>query len=164
MKKILKRIKTKFLFFILDNFVYSYSAVGLALMLNVNLIAFLVCDILMILIILESVLRVPDFKVIKISDLAKANLFLIMVWLSCIFSLAFNCLLHTVSSCWLRGIHINLPTIAIRVKMLCEWVFKLHFVQRLHGHARYTRDRVQPTWLLLYCFLLKLIFEGQRLE
>jgi hypothetical protein len=81
MKKILKRIKTKFLFFILDSFVYSYSAVGLALMLNVNLIAFLVCDILMILIILGSVLRVPDFKVIKISDLAKTNLFLIMVWL-----------------------------------------------------------------------------------
>jgi hypothetical protein len=82
MKKKLKKIVTKGLFFIIDHFVYSYSAVGLILMLKANLIAFLVCDTFMI---LGSVLIVPDFKRIKISDLAKANLVLLLIWLSLVF-------------------------------------------------------------------------------
>jgi hypothetical protein len=64
MRSKIKKIIETCLIFMFDNFIYSYVAVSLVLMLNLHLLVFLVWDIVMI---VASATKTPsDFKIVKL--------------------------------------------------------------------------------------------------
>ena len=75
-------IKKLFLIIIYRNFSHIYAAVGLVLMLRYHVIIFLLWNFLMI---MGSIIKMPDFKSAKISELSKANFFILLIWLLIVF-------------------------------------------------------------------------------
>ena len=148
------------LIFTFDNFKYSYVIVGLLMMHNIYIFAFLMTDIFMIVVIIAIKLPLP-LKTLKL-DFAKAYFFIILIWLSLIFSRLFSNSLHRLSFL-LRRIFFNLPRMLTRVKTLWEWIYKLYLLQHLYRYIRSTRDLVSNSWRILYSFILKWIFKSQRL-
>ena len=83
MKSKIKEIMERCIIFTFDNFKYSYAIVGLLIMHNIHIFAFLMIDIFMIVVTIGIKLPLP-LKKLKL-DFAKAHFFIILIWSSLVF-------------------------------------------------------------------------------